>query len=93
MLHTSTWLPKPSRNWFLAVFSGKGLTVGRWCRALTPEELFGQFLGLGKAWRGLEGRIQANPSILVLNVDETPQLWTEENTRAGIPDGQIRQVG
>jgi hypothetical protein len=52
-----------------------------------------QFLGLGKAWRGLEGRIQANPSTLVLNVDETPQLWPEENTRAGIPDGQIRQVG
>ena len=59
---------------------------------MTPEELFGQFLGLGKAWCGLEGRLQANPSRFVLKVDETPQLWPEENTRAGIPDDQIRQV-
>ena len=28
----------------------------------------------------------------MLKVDETPQLWPEENTRAGIPDDQIRQV-
>ena len=60
---------------------------------MTPEELFGQFLGLGKAWCGLEGRLRANPSRFVLKVDETTQLWPEENARAGIPDGQIRQVG
>ena len=60
---------------------------------MTPEKLLGQLLGPGKAWRALEGRLPANSSTLVLNVDETPQLWPEENTRAGIPDGQIRQVG
>ena len=59
---------------------------------MTPEELFGQFLGLGKAWRGLEGRLRTYPSTVVMSVDETPQLWPEENTRAGIPDDQIRQV-
>ena len=29
----------------------------------------------------------------VLKVDKKAQLWAEQNTRACIPDGQIRQVG
>ena len=59
---------------------------------MTPEELFGQFLGLGKAWCVHEARLEARSSTSLLKVDETTQLWPEENTRAGIPDDQIRQV-
>jgi hypothetical protein len=60
---------------------------------MTPEELFGQFLGLGKAWCVHEARLEARSSTSLLKVDEMTQLWPEENARAGIPDGQIRQVG
>jgi hypothetical protein len=59
---------------------------------MTPEELFGQFLGLGKAWCVHEARLEARSSTSLLKVDETTQLWPEENARAGVPDDQIRQV-
>ena len=42
-------------------------------------------LGLGKAWRGLEARLEASYSTFLLMVEETPHLWPEESTRAGIP--------
>ena len=50
---------------------------------MTPEETFGQLLGLGKAWRVVEARLEA--SMFVLKVEETPELWPEESARAGTP--------
>ena len=50
---------------------------------MTPEETFGQLLGLGKAWRVVEARLEA--SMFVLKVEETPDLWPEESARAGTP--------
>ena len=43
----------------LATFSGKGggLTDGGWWRSMTPEQTFGQLLGLGKSWRVVESRL------------------------------------
>jgi hypothetical protein len=52
---------------------------------MTPEETFGQLLGLGKAWRVVEARLDANASAFVLKVEETPDLWPEESARAGTP--------
>jgi hypothetical protein len=52
---------------------------------MTPEETFGQLLGLGKAWRVVEARFDANASTFVLKVEETPNLWPEESARAGTP--------
>jgi transposase len=52
---------------------------------MTPEETFGQFLGLGKAWRVVEARLEASSSTFLLKVEETPNLWLEENARAGTP--------
>ena len=40
-------------------------------------------LGLGKAWRVVEARLEA--SAFVLKVEETPDLWPEESARAGTP--------
>ncbi len=42
-------------------------------------------LGLGKAWRVLEARLEASSSTFLLKVEETPHLWPEESTRAGTP--------
>ena len=50
---------------------------------MTPEETFGQLLGMGKAWRVVEARLEA--SMFFLKVEETPELWPEESTRAGTP--------
>jgi len=52
---------------------------------MTPEETFGQLLGLGKAWRVVEARLEASSSTFLLKVEETPHLWPEESTRAGTP--------
>ena len=52
---------------------------------MTPEETFGQLLGLGKAWRVVEARLDAKASAFVLKVEETPDLWPEESARAGTP--------
>jgi len=51
---------------------------------MTPEETFGQLLGLGKAWRVVEARLEASSSTFVLSVKETAELWPEESARAGI---------
>jgi hypothetical protein len=48
---------------------------------MTPEETFGQLLGLGKGWRVVEARLEA--SMFVLKVEERPELWPEESARAG----------
>jgi hypothetical protein len=52
---------------------------------MTPEETFGQVLGLGRAWRVVEARLEASSSTFLLKVEETPHLWPEESTRAGTP--------
>ena len=52
---------------------------------MTPEETFGQLLGLGKAWRVVEARLDAKASAFVLKVEETPDLWPEESSRARTP--------
>jgi hypothetical protein len=44
---------------------------------MTPEETFGQLLGLGKAWRVVEARLEASSSTFVLKVEETAALWPE----------------
>jgi len=50
---------------------------------MTPEQTFGQLLGLGKAWRVAEARFEASSSTFVLRVEETAELWPEESARAG----------
>ena len=52
---------------------------------MPPEETFGQLLGLGKAWRVVEARLEASSSTFMSKVEETPALWPEESTRAGTP--------
>jgi hypothetical protein len=52
---------------------------------MTPEETFGQLLGLGKAWLVVEARLEASSSTFILKVEETAALWPEESTRAGTP--------
>ena len=52
---------------------------------MTPEQTFGQLLGLGKSWRVVESRFEADSSTFFLNVEETPELWPEESTRSGTP--------
>ena len=53
--------------------------------AKRPEETFGQLLGLGKSWRAMEARLEAETSTFVLKVEETPELWPEESARVGTP--------
>ena len=52
---------------------------------MTPEQTFGQLLGLGKSWRVVESRFEAESSTFFLKVEETPELWPEESARAGTP--------
>ncbi len=52
---------------------------------MTPEETFGQLLGLGNAWRVVEARLETSSSTFVLRVEETAALWPEESDRAGTP--------
>jgi transposase len=52
---------------------------------MTPEDTFGQLLGFGKAWRGVEARLEAGSSAFMLKVEETAALWPEQSTRAGPP--------
>ena len=52
---------------------------------MTPEETFGQLLGLGKAWRLVEARLEASSLTFMLKVEETAALWPEESTSAGAP--------
>jgi transposase len=53
--------------------------------AMTPEETFRQLLRLGKAWRVVEARLEACSSTFLVKLEETPDLWPEESTRAGTP--------
>ena len=52
---------------------------------MTPEQTFGQLLGLGKSWRVVESRFEPESSTFFLKVEETPELWPEESARAGTP--------
>ena len=53
---------------------------------MTPEETFGQLLGLGSAWQLVEARLDASSTRFVLKVQEIASLWgPEESTRAGTP--------
>jgi transposase len=52
---------------------------------MTPEETFGQLLGLGKPRSAVEARLEASSSTFLLKVEETPDLWPEESARAGTP--------
>ncbi len=40
-------------------------------------------LGLGKAWRVVEARLEASSSTFVVSIKETAELWPEESARAG----------
>jgi transposase len=50
---------------------------------MTPEQTFGQLLGLGKSWKVVESRFEPESSTFFLKVEETPELWPEESARAG----------
>ena len=52
---------------------------------MTPEQTFGQLLGLGKSWNVVESRFEAESSTFFLKVEETPELWPEESARVGTP--------
>ena len=52
---------------------------------MTPEQTFRQLLGLGKSWRVLVARFEAESSTFFMKVKQTPELWPEESARAGIP--------
>jgi transposase len=52
---------------------------------MTPEQTFGQLLGLGKSWKLVESRFEPESSTFFLKVEETPELWPEESARAGTP--------
>ena len=52
---------------------------------MTPEQTFGQLLGLGKSWRVVESRFESESATFFLKVEETPELWPEESARAGTP--------
>ena len=41
---------------------------------MTPKETFRQLLGLGKSRRVVDARFEADPSIILLKVEETPEL-------------------
>jgi len=48
------------------------------------KEALGRLAYFWKAYRVLESRLEAKPSRLVLNADETPELRLEESERTGI---------
>ena len=50
---------------------------------MTTEQMFGQQLGLGKAWRVVEARLESGSSTFLLKVEETAALWLEESARSG----------
>ena len=52
---------------------------------MTPEQIFGQLLVLGKRWMVVESRFEPKCSIFFLKVDETPELWPKASVRAGSP--------
>ena len=62
-----------------------GLDAHKMMPADDTRGTFGQLLGLGKAWRVVEARLEASSSTFVLKVEETAALWPEESTRAGTP--------
>ena len=41
---------------------------------MAPEEMFGQLVGLGKAWRIMKARLEASFSKSVLKVEEAAEL-------------------
>ena len=62
---------------------------------MPPEESLGQFLWLRNAWCAREARLEAKPSTLVLKVQETPELSSEQSARPVTPaviHDQSRQV-
>jgi hypothetical protein len=52
---------------------------------MTPEETFGQLLGLGKARPVVEARLEAISPALKRKMEETSALWPEESALAGAP--------
>jgi hypothetical protein len=52
---------------------------------MTPDQTFGQLLGLGKSWKVVESRFESESSTFFLKVEETPELWPEESALAGTP--------
>ena len=50
---------------------------------MTPEETFGQLLGLGDAWRAVEARLEASSATFVLKLEKTAAFWPAERARAG----------
>ncbi len=51
---------------------------------MTPEQTFGQLLGIGKSWRVFEARLGPKFAVVVPKVQETPGLWPEKSARAAI---------
>ena len=52
---------------------------------MTPEQTFGQLLGIGKSCRVFEARLGPEFSVIVTKVQDTPGLWPEKSARAAIP--------
>ncbi len=52
---------------------------------IKPEQILGQLLGHGKSWKVVEARFKAESSILLLEVEETSELWHEESPREETP--------
>ncbi len=52
------------------------------CRLeMTPEETFGQLLGLWKFWCVVEAQLEASSSTFLLKVAEMLDLWPDERAR------------
>ena len=60
---------------------------------MTPEQTFGQLLGLGKSWKVVESRFAPESSTFFLKVEETPELWPEESDGRNGPTWQQRDGG
>ncbi len=60
---------------------------------MTPKQTGGQLLGLGKSRKVEEAWFEAESSIILLKVEETPELQPEENALTGVPVFIDDQVG
>ena len=49
---------------------------------MTPEQTFGELLGIGMSWRVFEARLGPEFSVFVPKVEKTPGLRPEKSARA-----------
>ena len=57
---------------------------------MTPEQTFGQLLGLGKSSKRVEARFEPESPTFLPKVEETPELWPEESHPLWHPGGRLR---